>query len=255
MELKYLLLNVADKVALVTIHRPDKGNSLAPEVLEEIEGVFTEVGKREDVNVVVLTGGEKYFSAGFDLNIIRKLEKVSNEDYTALFHRAYRAILFCDRPVICAVGGPAIAGGFDLTMMCDIRYASTRAKFGQREIVLSLTPIMDPLWRIIGLGRAKEVALTGRIYDAYEAEKMGYVSKVFPEGELLDSVMAIAKEMASYDQMCLKETKQLSNHILDEDLDGAMKVQEWLFRTYIGSEDNHQRIDALQAKLAAARKK
>jgi len=255
MEMKYLLLNVEDKVATVTIHRPDKGNALAPEVLEEVEYIFTEIAKRQDVNVVVFTGGEKYFSAGFDLTIIRKLEKVSNEDYTALFHRAYRAILFCDQPVICAVGGPAIAGGFDLTLMCDIRYASERAKFGQREIVLSLTPIMDPLWRIIGLGRAKEVALTGRIYDAHEAERMGYVTKVFPEGQLLTSVMAIAKEMATYDRGCLKETKQLANHILDEDLDGAMKVQEWLFRTYIGSEDNHQRIDALQAKLAAARQK
>lgn len=254
MDMKYLLLSVEDKVATVTIHRPDKGNSLAPEVLQEVEYIFTELAKRQDVNVVVLTGGEKYFSAGFDLTIIRKLEKISNEDYTALFHRAYRAILFCDQPVICAVGGPAIAGGFDLTLMCDIRYASERAKFGQREIVLSLTPIMDPLWRIIGLGRAKEVALTGRIYDAYEAEKMGYVTKVFPEGKLIESVMAIAKEMASYDRMCLKETKQLANKILNEDMDGAMRLQEWLFRTYIGSEDNHQRIDALQAKLAEARK-
>jgi enoyl-CoA hydratase/carnithine racemase len=255
MEMKYLLLNVEDKVATVTIHRPDKGNALAPEVLQEVEYIFTELAKRQDVNVIMFTGGEKYFSAGFDLTIIRKLEKVSNEDYTALFHRAYRAILYCDQPVICAVGGPAIAGGFDLTLMCDIRYASERAKFGQREIVLSLTPIMDPLWRIIGLGRAKEVALTGRIYDAYEAEKMGYVTKVFPEGQLLSSVTAIAKEMATYDRTCLKETKQLANHVLDEDLDGAMKVQEWLFRTYIGSEDNHQRIDALQAKLAEARAK
>ena len=90
---------------------------------------------------------------------IKTIEKASNEAFTILFHRAYRAILFCSQPVIAAVGGPAIAGGFDLTMMCDIRYASTRAKFGQREIVLSLTPILDPLWRIIGLGRAKEVAL------------------------------------------------------------------------------------------------
>ncbi|MEN6464728.1 MAG: enoyl-CoA hydratase/isomerase family protein [Syntrophaceae bacterium] len=254
METKYLLLSVEDKVATVTIHRPDKGNSLAPEVLQEVEYLFTELAGRQDVNVIVLTGGEKYFSAGFDLTIIRKLEKISNEDYTALFHRAYRAILFCDQPVICAVGGPAIAGGFDLTLMCDIRYASERAKFGQREIVLSLTPIMDPLWRIIGLGRAKEVALTGRIYDAHEAEKMGYVTKVFPEGKLLESVMAIAREMASYDRMCLKETKQLANKILNEDMDGAMRLQEWLFRTFIGSEDNHQRIDALQAKLAEARK-
>ena len=253
--MKYLLLDVQEKVATVTINRPDKGNALAPDVLGEVEKLFIELGARDDVHVILFTGGEKYFSAGFDLNEIRKLEKVSNEAYTALFHRAYRAILFCPQPVICAVGGPAIAGGFDLTMMCDIRYASERAKFGQREIVLSLTPIMDPLWRIIGLGRAKEVALTGRIYDAHEAEKMGYVSKVFPEGKLLESVTAIAREMAAYDRGCLKETKQLANKILNEDLDGAMRLQEWLFRSYIGSEDNHQRIDALQEKLKTMKKK
>jgi enoyl-CoA hydratase/carnithine racemase len=255
MDYRYLLLDVADNVASITLHRPDTGNALSPDVLEEITALFTALAAREDVNVAVLTGGERYFSAGFDLNEIRKLEKVSNETYTALFHRAYRAILFCQQPVIAAVGGAAIAGGFDLTMMCDIRYASTRAKFGQREIVLSLTPIMDPLWRIIGLGRAKEVALTGRIYDAHEAEHMGYVSKVFPEGELLSSVMAIAKNMASHDRACLAETKRLSNQVLHQDLDSAMRVQEWLFRSYIGSEDNHRRIDALQAELAAARKK
>jgi enoyl-CoA hydratase/carnithine racemase len=254
MDFQYLTLAVADKVATVTINRPDKGNALAPDVLEEVTSMFNGLGQRQDVNVIVFTGGERYFSAGFDLNEIRKLEKVSNEAYTALFHRAYRAILFCEQPVICAVGGAAIAGGFDLTMMCDIRYASTRAKFGQREIVLSLTPIMDPLWRIIGMGRAKEVALTGRIYDAAEAEKMGYVSKVFPEGELLSSVAQIAKDMAVFDRGCLAETKRLSNVVLNQDLDMSMRTQEWLFRTYIGSEDNHNRIDALQAQLAAARK-
>ena len=253
--MKYLMLSVDAKVATVTIHRPDKGNALSPEVLEEITGLFLELSRCDDVNVIILTGGEKYFSAGFDLTVIRKLEKISNEAYTALFHRAYRAILFCEQPVICAVGGPAIAGGFDLTLMCDIRYASERAKFGQREILLSVTPIMDPLWRIIGLGRAKEVTLTGRIYDAHEAERMGYVSKVFPEGKLLSAVAEIAREMALYDRMCLKETKQLGNNILNEDLDSAMRMQEWLFRSFIGSEENHKRIDALQAKLLAARNK
>src|SRR3954471_4574854 len=252
MAYQYLLLTVDQKVATVTLHRPDKRNALAPEVLEEITQLFTELAARQDVNVVVLTGGERTFSAGFDLNEIRKLEKVSNEAYPALFPRAYRAILFCEQPVIAAIGGPAIAGGFDLTMMCDIRYASTRAKFGQREIALSLTPIMDPLWRIIGLGRAKEVALTGRLYDAQEAERMGYVSKVFPDGELLSSVKTIARQMAGFDRMCLAETKRLSNQVLSQDLDGAMRMQEWLFRTYIGSEDNHQRIEALQAQLTDA---
>lgn len=255
MEYQFLLIDVADKVATVTINRPDKGNALSPAVLEEIVSSFTSLAEREDVSVVVFTGGERYFSAGFDLNEIRKLEKISNEAYTALFHRAYRAVLFCPQPVIAAVGGPAIAGGFDLTMMCDIRYASTRAKFGQREVALSLPPILDPLWRIIGLGRAREVALTGRIYDVAEAERMGYVSRVYPEGALLTSVAAIAAEMASYDRTCLVESKKLSNQLLNFDLDSSMRTQEWLFRSYIGSSENHQRIDALQAHLATARRK
>ncbi len=249
MEYKYLKLTVEKKVATVLIDRPDKRNALSPEVLEEVEVLFGSLGKRDDVNVIILTGGEKLFSAGFDLNFVRSIEKNSNEEFTALFHRAYRAIMFCDQPVIAAVGGAAIAGGFDLTLMCDIRYASKRAKFGQREIALSLTPIMDPLWRIIGLGRAKEVALTGRIYDADEAEKMGYVSKVFPDGELLESVTTIAETMGEYDRATLVETKRLSHEVLNYDIDGSMRIQEWLFRSYIGSDDNHNRVDALLTQL------
>ena len=249
MNLEYLKLSVDEKVAIVTIYRPDKRNALSPEVLEEIENLFNELSEREDVNVIILTGGERYFSAGFDLNFIRTIEKVSNEEFTALFHRTYRAIMFCTQPVIAAVGGAAIAGGFDLTLMCDIRYASERAKFGQREVALSLNPIMDPLWRIIGYGNAMEVALTGRIYDAHEAERMGYVSKVFPEGKLLESVAEIAKNMAKYDRMILKEIKQLGQKVVNYDLDGAMKLQEWLFRTYMGAEDNHKRVDALLESL------
>ena len=249
MNLEYLKLSVDEKVATVTIYRPEKRNALSPEVLEEIENLFKELSEREDVNVIILTGGERYFSAGFDLNFIRTIEKVSNEEFTALFHRAYRAIMFCSQPVIAAVGGAAIAGGFDLTLMCDIRYASERAKFGQREVALSLNPILDPLWRIIGYGNAMEVALTGRIYDAHEAERMGYVSKVFPEEQLLENVGEIAKNMAKYDRMILKEIKQLGQKVENYDLDGAMKLQEWLFRTYMGAEDNHKRVDALLESL------
>lgn len=255
MDARYLLLDVLDRVATVTIDRPDKGNSLSPEMLGEIEVMFNELGEREDVHVVVLTGGEKMFSAGFDLDYIKTIKKESNEEFTALFHRAYRSILFCTQPVIAAVGGPAIAGGFDLSLMCDIRYASERARFGQREVLLSLNPLLDPLWRIIGLGPAKELALTGRIFDAEEAFRLGYVSRVFPTGEVVESVMEIAREMAAYDRDCLSETKQLSISVLDQSLDTALKTQEWLFRSFIGSEDNKTRIDALQESLKKRAKK
>lgn len=249
METRFLKISIADKVATVTIDRPEKRNALSPEVLAEIEGVFNRLGDDEEANVIVLTGGEKFFSAGFDLDYIRTIEKDANERFCELFHRADRAIMFCRLPVIAAVGGPAIAGGFDLTLMCDIRYASARAKFGQREVVLALTPLLDPLWRIVGLGNALEVALTGRIYDAEEALRLGYVSKVFAEGKLLESVLPIAKEMAGYDRKTLEATKALSRMTINSDLDRSMRTQEWLFRSFIGSEENHRRVDALRESL------
>ena len=91
MDAKYLKLNIENKVAMVTIYRPEKRNSISPDVLLEMEQMFNELSKAEDVNVVVLTGGEKYFCSGFDLNYIGTLEKTSNEDYIRLFHRAARA--------------------------------------------------------------------------------------------------------------------------------------------------------------------
>lgn len=254
MDPRYLIVEISDGLATVTINRPDKGNSLSPEVLGEIDKVFCELGNLEDVRVIILTGGEKIFSAGFDLDCIKTIRKDSNEEFTALFHRAYRSILFCRVPVVAAVGGAAIAGGFDLTLMCDIRYASSRAKFGQREVALSLNPLLDPLWRIVGLGPARELALTGRIIDADEALRIGYVSKVFPQGGLLEPVSDIAREMADYDRDCLMEIKQLSIDVLDMGLDTAMKTQEWLFRSFIGSDDNRDRIEALQDSLKKRKK-
>jgi len=255
MNAKYLSLNVESRVATVLLNRHDKGNALSPDVLGELGDLFEHLDSRPDVSVIILTGGEKMFSAGFDLDFLKTVRKGANEAFTALFHRAYRAIMFCSQPVIAAVGGPAMAGGFDLTLMCDIRYASERAKFSQREITLSLTPILDPLWRVIGLGAAKEWALTGKIIDAREAFRLGYVSQVFPEGTVVEKVTAIAREMASYDRTCLMETKRLSIDLLHNSLDGSLRIQEWLFRTYVGSEDNHSRIDSLLEKIRASKKK
>jgi len=255
MDMQYLSFTVEDRVATVLLNRPDKGNALSPDVLRELGDLFEELDARADVSVIVLTGGERLFSAGFDLDFLRTVRKGANEEFTALFHRAYRAIMFCSQPVVAAVGGPAMAGGFDLTLMCDIRYASERARFSQREITLSLTPILDPLWRVIGLGAAKEWALTGKIVDAQEALRVGYVSQVFPEGSVVEKVTAIAKEMAAYDRTCLIETKRLSIELLHNSLDGSMKVQEWLFRTYVGSEDNRARIDTLLERIRASKQR
>ena len=89
------------------------------------------------------------------------------------------------------------------------------------------------------------MTLTGRIYDASEAKLIGYVNETYPNDELLTNVLKIASDMSQFDRQCLVETKQLSHQILNQDLDSSMRIQEWLFRTYIGSNENHQRIDNL----------
>lgn len=252
--MSYLNVSCDGKVATVFIDRHEKGNSLNPDLLKEIYSTFSKLSTDNKINVVILTGGEKYFSAGFDLNEIKKIKLEKNNEYIELFHKAYKSILFCSLPVIAAIGGPAIAGGFDISMMCDFRYASKKAKFGQREIPLSLTPILDPLWRIIGYSRALEVSFTGRIYDVQEAYAMGFVSKIFETGELLENVNKIAAEISTYDRKLLVETKQLGQQLLNSNLNDSMKIQEWLFRTFMGSEDNHERIDKLQNFLKNQKK-
>ncbi|MBN1533647.1 MAG: enoyl-CoA hydratase/isomerase family protein [Spirochaetes bacterium] len=255
MELKYLVMTVDAGVATVLINRPDKRNALSPEVLTEIAGTFEELSSREDVRVVVFTGGEKYFSAGFDLEFIRTVDRNKNEEFIALFRRAYHAVKFCAVPVIAAVGGAAIAGGFDLTQMCDLRYASTRARFSQREVMLSLLPILDPLWRIIGLTNAMDWALTARIVDAEEAHRVGFVIKIFPEGALVKEVGAIAAEMAKCDRACLAETKRMTLDILTMTLEQSMQHHGVLFRSYVGCDDNRKRVDAMLETIRSDRKK
>lgn len=252
MDLQYLKLSVDKKVATVLLNRPEKGNSLSPDMLTEIGDLFHHLASRDDVNVIVLTGGDRIFSAGFDLDFVRELKQESNQKFVANFWRTYRSIRFCAQPVIAAIGGAAMAGGFDLTQMCDIRYASERAKFGQREVMLSIIPALDPLCRIIGFGPAMEWALTARDIDVQEAFRVGFVTRIFPDGTIVKEVTDIAIKMAEFDRATLVETKRLGNDLLHNSLDASMKSHEWLFRNFLGSDENRSRINSL---LETIRKK
>jgi len=254
MDLQYLKLDVDKNVATVTLNRLEKGNSMNPDMLREIGDLFLHLTTREDVSVIVLTGGEKIFSAGFDLDFVKEITKDNNDAFVANFWRTYRSIRFCAQPVIAAIGGPAMAGGFDLTQMCDIRYASERAKFGQREVVLSIIPVLDPLWRIIGFGNALDWALSGRDVDVQEAFRLGFVHRIFPEGTVVKEVTGIAQRMAAFDRATLVETKRLSIEGLHTSLDSSMKAHEWLFKNFLGSDENHRRIDSLLEAIRSRKK-
>jgi enoyl-CoA hydratase len=197
----------------------------------------------------VLTGAGKSFCAGLDLTLLAAWspdEKLSYlEKVTALF----RAVWEAPQPVIAAVNGAAIAGGFDLAAFCDIRLAAPEAVFAQAEINLGLTQIIHPLYKTIGLGRAKELALTGQTISADEAWRIGLVNRLHPAGELATRAAELAAELASKPRTALFETKRLTRELIDLDTKSALDEIGRSFRTCLASKEHAERLAALLARL------
>jgi enoyl-CoA hydratase/carnithine racemase len=195
-----------DGVALVTLNRPEKRNALSIRLRDEL--VETLAGWHDDpaVRVVVVTGAGETFSGGFDLDEFGQAE-LSRE----IFHssaRYHRALWYYPKPVVAAVNGAAVGGGFDLAVLCDLRIASTEASFGHPEIKFGAPPLFTPLRWIVGDGRARDLCLTGRRIDAEEALAMGLVSRVVEAGELLGAARDTAAQIAEAPPQALEMTKR-----------------------------------------------
>jgi enoyl-CoA hydratase/carnithine racemase len=223
-------------IALLIIDRPELKNALNLDLLESISQAFTDLEQDKGVNAVVLTGSDEVFCAGFDMNTVMKLgqDKMQKVD---LIEKAFLSVLRYPMPVIAAVSGPAIAAGFDLMVLADIRIFSQTAKVGQAEIRWALTPLNDPLWKIVGMGRAKEMTMTGRIYSAEEARQMGLANYVYPVESYLDEAKKLAHKIAAFDRQALKANKDQTNRIPGMDTEAAIRTQIWGFRNFVGSED------------------
>ncbi|NLO20917.1 MAG: enoyl-CoA hydratase/isomerase family protein [Syntrophomonadaceae bacterium] len=228
-------------IAVVIIDRPELKNALNLDLLESISQAFTDLKQDTEVNAVVLTGCDEVFCAGFDMNTVMNLgqDKMNKVD---LIEKAFLSVLRFPMPVIAAVSGPAIAAGFDLMVMADIRIFSQTAKVGQAEIRWALTPLNDPLWKIVGLGRAKELTMTGRLYGAEEAREMGLANYVYPVESYLNEAKTLARKIAAFDRQALKANKDQTNRIPGMDTEAAIRTQVWGFRNFVGSEDMISRM-------------
>lgn len=200
-----LRLAVQDRVATVTLCRPDRRNALSIELREELSAVLA--GWREDpaIGAVVLTGEGAAFSAGFDLEEFGQPERF--DAILASSSRYHRDVWAFPKPVVAAVNGAAMGGGFDLACLCDLRLASPRASFGHPEIKFGAPPLFTPLRWIVGDGVARELCLTGRRIDAAEAHRVRLVSEVIPEGALLDRAVAVARGILEAPDAALRFTK------------------------------------------------
>ena len=188
------ILEESDGVAVLTLNRPEKRNALSRAARDEIVQRLDALEKSDAVRAVVLTGAAPAFCAGFDR------AELAGGGMAEVFADAveyHRRVYTFAKPLIGAVNGPALGGGCDLAAMCDFRLAATTAIFGQPQVRFGAPAAYELMRAVIGTGPAREMCLTGRRYDAREALAIGFVNRVLEPGELLESAMAVAREIAT----------------------------------------------------------
>ncbi len=188
------ILERADGIGVLTLNRPEKRNALSRALRAEIVERLDELARSDDVRAVVLTAGGPAFCAGFDRS---EFSESGMEEVFAEAMEYHRRVYTFAKPVIAAVNGPALGGGCDLAAMCDVRFASTSAVFGQPQVRFGAAAAYDLMQTLVGTGAAREMCLTGRSYDAQEALRIGLVNRVLAPDDLLDAARSLASELAS----------------------------------------------------------
>jgi len=250
MELKNFLLDIKDKVAVLTINRPEVRNAMNAECWAELGKIIDHVVEDENVQVIVITGaGEKAFIAGADLNSLKKLTPV--DALKGAGRAVVNKIEDCGKPVIAAINGLAFGGGFELTLACDIRLVAENALFGLPEAGLGILPGLggtQRLSKIVGLGRTKEIILAGRTISAKEAVQMGLAYKCVPQGELMNEAYAVAGAMVKKGPLALNICKKLIKASMSTDQETGLLLELFGLGLCLGSEDKAEGIDAFFEK-------
>ena len=254
MSYTYLLVETRpeDKVGIITLNRFERRNAMDLEVREEMMRALAEMEADLSTRVIIITGGPKVFSAGADLNAFK--DKSAHEQFNrlSLWDISFY-IASMRKPVIAAIAGHALGGGCELALACDIRIAAESAKFGQTEINVGLVPGGGGtlrLTQLCGIGKAKELILTGRVIKADEAERYGIFNKVVPDEVLMEEAMTMAKMMSRHSLVSLQYAKFSLNNATHTDARTAMAIENSLFAMIFASEDHNEGINAFFEKRA-----
>jgi enoyl-CoA hydratase/carnithine racemase len=212
-----------DGYAVVTLNRPKEMNALSLEMRYELENCFRTLEIDGSVKVVILTGGDYVFSAGMDIKEMAALPDGEIDDYFATMISYLQTIYSFKKPVIAAVGGIALGGGFNLATVCDMIVASETAIFGHPELKFGLNPLLDPLRRSVGIAKAKEIAMLGEPIGAQEALRIGLANKVVAPDSYMEEAKAIARELAKRSAKALEAVKRLSDIVPRLDRNSALE--------------------------------
>ncbi|WP_068555282.1 short-chain-enoyl-CoA hydratase [Thermotalea metallivorans] len=251
MKRKFVKLSKEGRVAVITMNRPEALNALNTETLKELDAAVDQLATDSEVDVIILTGEGKAFVAGADIAEMKGLSAEEGRRFGILGQQIFRKLELMEKPVIAAVNGFALGGGCELAMSCDIRIASEKAKFGQPEVGLGITPGFSGtqrLARLIGISKAKEWIFTGDMVDAGEAERWGLVNKVVSHEQLMEEAIGLASKIASKAQLAVRYAKIAINRGMETDIDTGIQIEADLFGLCFATQDQKEGMAAFLEK-------
>lgn len=252
MEYNNIIFTVEDGVATIMFNRPKALNAMNSETMGELRAAATVCKDDAAIKVVILTGsGEKAFVAGADIAQMQNLRPQEALTFMELGHETLRLIETMPKPVIAAVNGFALGGGTEISLACDMRFASEKAMFGQPEILIGLIPGWggtQRLPRIIGMGLAKELIMGGAQISAQRAYEIGLANKVFPPESLMEETMKFAKKLAGMPGFAIKMAKHSINFGYDLALDNANRLEVECCAQCFSTDDQKEGMKAFLEK-------
>lgn len=239
MEYEILKLDVKENIATVTISRPKDLNALNTRFFNEMDQMVAELTAREDVKVLVITGEGKAFVAGADIKEMTDMTQAQGAAFSQLGQNTFRSLEQCEKPVIAAINGFALGGGLELAMGCDFRIASAKAKFGQPEVNLGLTPGYagtQRLPRLVGTGNALFLLMTAELIGSEEALRMGLVQRVVEPEELMPTVYKFAEAIAAKGPKAVRKVKKCVRKGIETDFEKGAAIESEEFGSLFENE-------------------
>jgi len=236
---EFVTLQVEDGVGTIRLDRP-KMNAISEQLHREVRAAAMEAGERDDVRAVVLYGGERVFAAGADIKQMAQLDGTGMTAWGRELQNSFRAVARIPKPVIAAVTGYALGGGYELALCADFRVLGASAKIGQPEIQLGVIPGAggtQRLARLVGPAKAKDLVFTGRHVGAEEALDIGLADAVVPDDEVYSTAVAMAHKFAAGPPLALAAAKKAIDEGLDLTLDEGLDLESRLFAGLFDTED------------------
>lgn len=250
--IKYEILK--SRIAIITIDRPEALNALNSKVIEELEDVVAKLEASDEIAAMILTGSGRSFVAGADIGEQYPLDLAGGRKWGQRGSALMRRIEKLEFPTIAAVNGFALGGGCEIAMSCDIILASEKAKFGQPEVGLGITPGFSGTQRLprrVGTAMAKELIFSGKMIKADEAEKIGLVNHVYPAEELINEAVAMAESFIKNAPIAVKYSKVCIDRGMQMDIDDGIAYENELFAMCFATEDQKAGMKAFLDKETA----